>query len=452
MKLDWRHGMPDDFDELIRMVVEGIRATLHTSFPVVATEDTDGHTVKLKIAVQGQKRDEDGKFSNVDYPTLETIPVQFPGGGGKPDDYVMLTHPVKVGKDDKDKEDLKKSDEGIIIIGRSAIDNWHKDGGVQPAYNRRTHHLSDAMFVPGLRSTPNKHPHHANDALQARSHSKKHGLEIRPKTNPHAAGFRAWSVETMKSGKEDKDPSEDENAKKFYDQRLQAEVGVRTRAVNDSTTHKAELTHDAGHVHDVKNGKHKSTVHPDDGVALSAEDGKHKVEALTSQVKLTSDSKVESVAPITSASQDMQVGRDLTAARDVSAERDVLAQGKLAAPLLQAALAAIGGITGTGGGALNSGGGANSGVGAGAMQTGAAAANVGALSGDLSGTLPAPTVVGVHLAPRTVAALPTNEPAGTLAYVTDGAAALAWGVTVTGGGSAKYLVWYNGDAWTVAGK
>lgn len=51
----------------------------------------------------------------------------------------------------------------------------------------------------------------------------------------------------------------------------------------------------------------------------------------------------------------------------------------------------------------------------------------------------------------TVAGLPTGV-AGAQAYVTDGAAALAWGATVTGGGATKYLVWFNGSAWTVTGK
>jgi len=55
------------------------------------------------------------------------------------------------------------------------------------------------------------------------------------------------------------------------------------------------------------------------------------------------------------------------------------------------------------------------------------------------------------LASYTVATLPTGV-AGMEAYVTDGAAALAWGATVSGGGSALYKVWYNGTNWTVVGK
>ena len=52
----------------------------------------------------------------------------------------------------------------------------------------------------------------------------------------------------------------------------------------------------------------------------------------------------------------------------------------------------------------------------------------------------------------TLAQLPTSHTVGQTATVTDGAAALAWGATVTGGGTAKYLVWWNGTAWTVIGK
>jgi len=52
----------------------------------------------------------------------------------------------------------------------------------------------------------------------------------------------------------------------------------------------------------------------------------------------------------------------------------------------------------------------------------------------------------------TVGTLPAAGTVGRTAYVTDGAAALAWGATVTGGAAVKYLVWDNGTAWTVAGK
>jgi hypothetical protein len=54
----------------------------------------------------------------------------------------------------------------------------------------------------------------------------------------------------------------------------------------------------------------------------------------------------------------------------------------------------------------------------------------------------------------TVAALPTAAAIlqGLQGSVTDGAASLAWGATVTGGGSTFYNVVCNGSAWTVSGK
>lgn len=55
----------------------------------------------------------------------------------------------------------------------------------------------------------------------------------------------------------------------------------------------------------------------------------------------------------------------------------------------------------------------------------------------------------------TVAGLATPTPTtGDMAYVTDGDSGLAWGATVvnSGSGATKYMVWYNGSAWTVVGK
>ena len=63
---------------------------------------------------------------------------------------------------------------------------------------------------------------------------------------------------------------------------------------------------------------------------------------------------------------------------------------------------------------------------------------------------PVPVVIVGNVV--TVASLPGSPSIGQTATVTDGTAALAWGATVTGGGTTKYLVFYNGTNWTVAGK
>jgi hypothetical protein len=53
-----------------------------------------------------------------------------------------------------------------------------------------------------------------------------------------------------------------------------------------------------------------------------------------------------------------------------------------------------------------------------------------------------------------IASLPASPAAGQVAYVTDGNSGLAWGARAinSGSGATKYLVWYNGSAWTVVGK
>lgn len=48
--------------------------------------------------------------------------------------------------------------------------------------------------------------------------------------------------------------------------------------------------------------------------------------------------------------------------------------------------------------------------------------------------------------------LPPNVGLGSEAVVTDGAAALAWGANIAGGGTDKYKVFYNGANWTVQAK
>ena len=52
--------------------------------------------------------------------------------------------------------------------------------------------------------------------------------------------------------------------------------------------------------------------------------------------------------------------------------------------------------------------------------------------------------------PYTVIGLPAGV-IGQLAYVTDGAPGQAWASNIVGGGTARYLVWFNGAHWTVVG-
>lgn len=51
----------------------------------------------------------------------------------------------------------------------------------------------------------------------------------------------------------------------------------------------------------------------------------------------------------------------------------------------------------------------------------------------------------------TFATLPASPVAGMVAYVTD-SNTVVWGATIAGSSTNKVLAFYNGSAWTVAGK
>jgi hypothetical protein len=64
-------------------------------------------------------------------------PVTFTQGG-----QFVITHPVS------------KGDEGIVIFADRCIDSWWDKGDVQAEPYIRRHHLSDGMYLPGVRSCP----------------------------------------------------------------------------------------------------------------------------------------------------------------------------------------------------------------------------------------------------------------------------------------------------------
>jgi hypothetical protein len=59
-------------------------------------------------------------------------------------------------------------------------------------------------------------------------------------------------------------------------------------------------------------------------------------------------------------------------------------------------------------------------------------------------------VGGIAGGPYRVANLPTGT-IGQMVYVIDGVAGQSWAATIVGGGTSRYLVWFNGANWTVVG-
>ena len=141
-----------------------------TSLPAIVVEDSaDGHVVKVKSAVKMQQRMQDGTVKNVEIAAGSDgkskgwghVPVHFPSAGG-----VAHTFPIK------------KGDEGILVFSARTIDGWWQNGDVQPMPYARRHSLSDAMFIPGIRSTPRKLSSVSTTSSQLRTEDGKTYVEL----------------------------------------------------------------------------------------------------------------------------------------------------------------------------------------------------------------------------------------------------------------------------------
>lgn len=83
---------------------------------------------------------------------LEGVPMMVQSGGG-----FSVTFPVNAG------------DPCLVLFAQRGIDNWYLDGRCQPQATRRHHHLSDAVFIPGLKPLPDALGGYATDKVTIRT-------------------------------------------------------------------------------------------------------------------------------------------------------------------------------------------------------------------------------------------------------------------------------------------
>ncbi len=279
-------------DEAIRIAIRGEFKRRFTSLRVIVEKDGDGHVTSLRAVTKVQVRQPDGKTKAVELPIFADVPIKYPGGGD-----VAATHPVK------------KGDEGTITFMSRGVDAWRQSGGVQMPLDTRIMSLSDGVFTPGGRSDPKKLKNVSDDSWQARSVDGKQTTDVHP-----TKGITNKSV----------DPSD-----------------TAENPFKDATTfHETSATPSGAKHRSVKDGKETgSSGSSHAGAAMSADEGKHVVQALAGAgVKLISTTAIQLSCPA----------------------------GGLSLPA--------------------------GGVGAGAMAAGAAALNIGALGGDLEEQLPNPIV------------------------------------------------------------
>lgn len=131
----------NDLMVALQAALGGMKSELWTAMPgIVEAYDVETQSATIQGAIKPQILDaKTGKWKPVTLPLFGKVPVAWPSGG----DF-MLTFP------------LKKGDEGVVVFAKNCIDAWWESGGVAEQLEVRSHDLSDAMFIPGLRSKPRK--------------------------------------------------------------------------------------------------------------------------------------------------------------------------------------------------------------------------------------------------------------------------------------------------------
>jgi hypothetical protein len=123
--------------EVINRALEQGTAEIRVSLPCVVETWDGAQTVSVKPQIQDQFIDDNGVQQNEVLPVIQGVPVEWPGGGG-----FQITFPLQPG------------DTGLIVFCDRSIELWMANGGDTAPADARRHHISDAIFRPGLKPNP----------------------------------------------------------------------------------------------------------------------------------------------------------------------------------------------------------------------------------------------------------------------------------------------------------
>ena len=116
--------------DIIRTAIEARLTDLHVMLPGEFT-DYDVSTGKAKVKLSIKRKFEDGSI--VELPVIANVPVQMPRTASS-----VIYVPIAAG------------DKCMVVFSERSLDAWKKFGGSQDPQDRRKHHLTDAVAIPGL--------------------------------------------------------------------------------------------------------------------------------------------------------------------------------------------------------------------------------------------------------------------------------------------------------------
>jgi phage baseplate assembly protein gpV len=131
-------GSEDEQLVATRAMIDSALADAHTCLPgIVDSFDPEAQTVSVRPAIKKLRYPDNTQAEWVDLPLLVDVPVVVLSGKG-----YALTFPIESG------------DECLLLFSERALDVWYEQGGTGEQTSMRTHSLSDAFALVGVRSKP----------------------------------------------------------------------------------------------------------------------------------------------------------------------------------------------------------------------------------------------------------------------------------------------------------
>lgn len=134
--------------ELFKTAFREMMKSVGTNIPGhILSFDKDTQMAQVQIGIE--QADANGKFSKP-APLIEVY-VYMPGG-----DFIVECQ-------------IDEGTEGLIVFSQRCIDGWTDTGGIAKNPIMRFHDMSDAFFLPGVKSQPNKVSSFENNGIRLRN-------------------------------------------------------------------------------------------------------------------------------------------------------------------------------------------------------------------------------------------------------------------------------------------